>query len=130
MRKPRSSNSVSAIQRFAGNFSVTTPPRCEDESDAETAGTRPGRSSFVNRKSAIGSGVLAAQQLVDADALGGKGLAQHRDAPVGIGRAAHENVERGIAGFRPGVDRDVTFGQHRHSGNSAWLEMMQVNMQE
>src|SRR3546814_2425469 len=48
-----------------------------------------------------------------------------------LGRAAHEDVERGIAGFRPGVDRDVRLRQHRHAGNTVVRrEMMQVDVQQ
>src|ERR1700728_600427 len=118
MRKPRSSNSVSAIQRF----SAIGP------SHMKTAGTYARPLSI--RFNLAGSGVLAAQQLVDADALGGKRLAQNRNAGVRIGRAAHENVERSIADFRPSMDGNVALRQHRHPGNPARLEMMQVNMQK
>src|SRR5579863_1594846 len=118
MRKPRSSNSVSAIQRFSA---IRT-------SHKETAGTRPGRSIFIPEPP--GSGVLTAQQFVDADALGGKRLAQHWNARVGIGGATHENVQRGIADFRPGVDGDVALRQHRHAGHPAGLKVVQVNMQQ
>ena len=77
-----------------------------------------------------GSGVLPAQDLVDLDALGLEGLAQHRNAGVGIGVAAHEHVERGIARFRPSVDRDVALGQHRHAGDAVRLEMVQMDVQQ
>src|SRR3546814_17262868 len=41
------------------------------------------------------------------------------------------DVERGIAGFRPGVDRDVRLLQHRHAGNTVVRrEMMQVDVQQ
>ncbi len=73
---------------------------------------------------------LAAQQFVDADTLGGKRLAQHRNALVGIGRSAHEDVERRVADFRPSVDGDVALRQHRDAGDAARLEMMQMNMQQ
>src|SRR3546814_18116476 len=44
---------------------------------------------------------------------------------------SHEDVERGIAGFRPGVDRDVRLRQHRHAGNTVVRrEMMQVDVQQ
>src|SRR6185437_15335773 len=76
------------------------------------------------------SRVLAAQQLVDPDALCRKGIAQHRNTGVGISRPAHEHVERGVPGLRPGVNRDVTFRQHRYAGNAARLKMVQVNVQQ
>jgi hypothetical protein len=79
--------------------------------------------------SGVGSGVLAAQKLVDADALCGKGLTQHRNALIRVGRAAHEDVKRRVAELRPSMDGDVALGQHRHAGHAARLEMMQVNVQ-
>src|SRR3546814_7136469 len=57
--------------------------------------------------------------------------AQNLDRAMRLGRAAHEDVERGIAGFRPGVDRDVRLRQHRHAGNTVVRrEMMQVDVQQ
>src|ERR1700735_3349519 len=74
--------------------------------------------------------LLAAQQFIHADALCRKGLAQHRDAFIRIGRAAHENVERGIAGLRPSMDGDMALRQHRDAGDATRLEVVQVDMQK
>ena len=50
---------------------------------------------------------------------------------AGFSIAAHEHVERGIALFRPGVDRDMAFGQHRDAGNAAAVfELVQVDMKQ
>src|SRR5580704_3798651 len=126
MRKPRSSNSVSAIQRF----SVTRFPAMTTSCEFPIA-KRPGLGPAVPiRARPHRLCGLAAQQFADADALRGKCLAQHRDARVRIGRATHENVEGGVASLRPCMDGDVTFGQHGHAGHAVWLEMMQVDVQQ
>ena len=36
----------------------------------------------------------------------------------GAGGAAHEHVQRGKAGFGPGVDADVRFLQEQHAGHA------------
>ena len=74
---------------------------------------------------------LPAQVLADRDALRLERLAQHRDAGIRLGVAAHEDVERRVARLRPGVDRDVALGQHRDAGDPAVrLEVMQVDVQQ
>src|SRR5262245_1095870 len=74
---------------------------------------------------------LSAQELADRDALGGERLAQHRDAGVGIGGAAHEDVDGGVVRLRPGMDRDVALGEHGHAGDTAVrLEVVQVHVQQ
>src|SRR6516162_1996121 len=80
--------------------------------------------------SVFGSGVLPAQDFADFHALGLEGLAQHGNAGVGDGLAAHEHVERGIARVGPRVDRDMALGQHRHPGHAVRMEMMQVDVQQ
>ena len=75
--------------------------------------------------------VLAAQQGVDLDAFGRKGLLQHRHACLGLGRATHEHVKRRIAAFGPGMDGDMALRQNgdaRHS--TIRLEMVQMDMQQ
>src|SRR5438128_151179 len=71
----------------------------------------------VFRLGVVWPGLLPAQDLVDLDAAGLEGIAQDRDASVRTGLAAHEHVEGGVAGLRPGMDRDVALGQNRHAGD-------------
>ena len=74
---------------------------------------------------------LPAQVLADRDALGLERFAQHGHAGVRIGAAAHEDVDRGVMRFRPGVDRDVALGQHRYPCHTAMgRDMVQMNVQE
>src|SRR5579863_3463070 len=96
-----------------------------------TAGVMP-RPPIKSRFTLSGSGgALPAQMLAHRDLLRTEGLAQYRDAGVRRGLSAHEDIERGIAVFRPGMDGDVAFGQHRHARNPAIrLEVMQVDMQQ
>src|SRR5260370_14036769 len=110
MPKPWPSNSVSGIRRFIPILMSKRP-----------GGTPP--SSVATAKTG-GSGDLPAQDLVHLDALGLEGLAQHRDAGVRAGAAAHEHVESGIAGIGPRVDRDMALRQHRHPGHSVRLEVV------
>lgn len=58
-------------------------------------------------------------------------LAQHINAEVRLRVSAHEDVQCGVVGFRPRVDRNVTFRQHRNAGDAAvWREMVEVAMQK
>src|SRR5947209_9873197 len=94
--------------------------------DDERAGKLPGP-EVASRP----SGSLTAQELTDGHALGCEGAAQHRNAGVGIGAAAHENVDGGIARLGPRMDRNVALGQHRHARYAAvGLEVMQVDVQQ
>src|SRR5262249_56211139 len=49
---------------------------------------------------------------------------------VGDSLGAHEQVERGIGGVGPRVDRNVALGQHRHPGHAVRVEMVQVDVQQ
>src|SRR6202140_2069937 len=128
MRKPRSSNSVSGIQRF----SAMTPPKPWNPKALRPIWKRPGPGPAAqsSRNGRCALSVPTAKKLVHADALGGKCLAQHRDALVGLSRAAHEHVECGIADFRPSVDGDVALRQHSHAGDAVRLEVVQVDVQQ
>src|SRR4051812_15747428 len=104
MRNPRSSNSVSGIQRL----SAMIVSECRTSEIAIALPTAAGSSDVFLRARRLnaraktaGSDGLPAQYFVDLDALGLERLAQYRDAGVGIGLAAHEDVERRIAGIRP-----------------------------
>ena len=58
-------------------------------------------------------------------------FAQNLDRIVRLGLAAHEDVERGIVGFRPAMDRDVAFRQHRHARHAAiGREMVEVDVEK
>src|SRR5215471_12010266 len=116
MRNPRSSNSVSAIQRFVAELFVdwffdlvmANPrgksramvvifrnegkPQIQIKTKAESG-------SVPQVPTKVRSGVLAAEDFVDIDALGGEGFAQHRDAIIRLSGAAHENVERRVTRF-------------------------------
>src|SRR6185312_11823982 len=94
-------------------------------------GTRPGITSSTGLNGEARSGGLAAQMLAYRDLLRAEGLAQNRHASIRIGLAAHEDVECGIAVFRPCMDGDVALGQHRHAGHAAVrLKVMQMDMQQ
>src|SRR5262245_41802368 len=147
MRNPRSSNSVSAIQRFLAEWFVgwffglvmANPrgksramvvifrnegkPKIQIETKVES-------NSALQVRIKVRSDLLAAEDFIDVDALGGEGLAQHRDTSIRLGAAAHENVECRVTRFWPCMDRDVALRQHRDSGHAARLKMMQVNVQE
>ena len=71
------------------------------------------------------------QVLLDHRLGGLESRLQDVDGGVRLGVAAHEDIERGIAGLGPAVDADVAFRQHRHPGNAAVRrEVMQVDMQQ
>src|SRR5262249_9668625 len=72
----------------------------------------------------------ATQDLVNLDVLGLEGLAQNRDARIRMGLAAHEYIDRRVAGIRPSMYRNVALGQHGHARHPIRVEMMQVDVQE
>ena len=51
--------------------------------------------------------------------------------PYALNGSAHEHVQRRVAPFRPGMDADMGFGQHRNAGYAGiGGEVMQMNMQQ
>ena len=58
-------------------------------------------------------------------------LLEHLDRCSRIGRAAHEDVERGIAVLGPAVNRDVRFGENRDTRYTPVRgEVVKVDMQQ
>jgi hypothetical protein len=55
----------------------------------------------------------------DYDATWIEGRLEHAERLARLGIAAHENIERRIALFRPSVDADVAFGQDGNAGDAA-----------
>src|SRR6516162_6255082 len=110
MRKSRSSNRVSGIQRFAAIGDWTTEERWP--------AARP--AACFPRALCVAS----AQDLVHLDPTCTEGFTQDREAGVRAGLAAHEHVERGVAGVRPGMDRDVALGEDCNAGDAIGLKMM------
>src|SRR3546814_10119794 len=69
--------------------------------------------------------------LLDHHLRGPEALAQHLHGAVRLSGAAHEDVERRVAGLRPGVDGDVRLGEHRHAGDAVVRrEAVQVDVQQ
>src|SRR5260221_407313 len=92
------------------------------------AGASPLRPRFLERRYGLNH---AALMLADHDAAGLESALENLKRLAGLGIAAHEDVEGREALFRPGVDGDVAFRQHRHAGNAAAVfELVQVNMQQ
>src|SRR5437868_3268666 len=108
MRKPRSSNKVSGIQRFSVMGDLNS--RKVKIRHARPCAGHPRLTSICARKDVDGRvepghdevrewwrlRPLPAQVLADHDALGPERLAQHRDTGFGLGLAAHEYVERRV----------------------------------
>src|SRR5436190_5733038 len=106
MRKPSSSNSVSEIQRFSDMANTPTGPshvRLFTPFRTRLADREPERRRSSAADLRHRSGALPAQDLADGDALGLERLAQHRDACVRLGLAAHEHVEGRVARLGPGM---------------------------
>ena len=52
------------------------------------------------------------------------------DGCVGVRIAAHEEVKGGVADFRPGMARDVAFGEDGDTGHALGLEAVNVEVEE
>ena len=60
-----------------------------------------------------------------------KRLFEDVDGKARIGLSAHEHIERGIAVFRPAMDRDVRFGENRDTRYPAiGVEVVEVDVQK
>ena len=82
---------------------------------------------MVNRFCLENAALVFAQH----DALWAKSLRQYLKRLAGLGIAAHENIEGGIAAFGPRMDADVAFGQNRHATNATMRrEHMQMDVQQ
>src|SRR3546814_17134653 len=69
--------------------------------------------------------------LLDHHLRGPEAPAQHLHGAVRLSGAAHEDVERRVAGLRPGVDGDVRLGEHRHAGDAVVRrKVMKVDVQQ
>jgi hypothetical protein len=67
--------------------------------------------------------------LADDDTGRRKGLLEHLHRTARFDVASNEDVERGNAGFRIGVDRDVPAVQRGEPGNAfSWRARIEVNM--
>src|SRR5665213_474964 len=73
----------------------------------------------------------AALVLADHDAARIESALENVERLAGLGIAAHEHVERGIAFLGPGVDRDMAFSQHRHARDAAaFLEGVKMDVEQ
>lgn len=73
---------------------------------------------------------LAAVEFPDLDIFGLEGGLEDRDRRVGIGVAAHEDVEGRVADFGPCVAGNVGFREDRHGGNALRREAVGMQVQE
>src|SRR5262245_46943732 len=128
MRNPRSSKSVSAIQRFAAELCgdwcfdfIMAYPRGSPHNAGHlrqrrqiegSYKTKAGSSPAASVRIEIQSDALSAEDFINIDALRGEGLAQHRNAVIRLGGTAHEDVERRVTRFWPRMDRDMALRQH------------------
>ena len=67
----------------------------------------------------------------ELDRAGSETPPQFGNGPVGIAGAAHENVDGRVSPFRPGVDADMGFGDHRDPGDAALIaETVEVKVEQ
>ena len=58
-------------------------------------------------------------------------MPEHLDRLMRLGIAAHEDVDRDVGAFRPGLDGDMAFREHGHAGDtSIRREAMEVDIDE